>query len=127
MRRQIVRWAMLASLALWGCDAGPRERSPAPAPDPASLARGAALFAEHCVLCHGERADGRGPRRGSLSRPPADLRSPLWRASRDRDRVRQSIRDGIPGSDMPAWRRLGERAVDDLTGYVLSLEAPAAS
>ena len=118
MTRALAGWLTLASLAHSACDApAPRE----PAPDPASLARGGALYRAHCALCHGERGDGRGPRRASLSRAPADFRSPLWRAQVDRERVRRAIRDGLPGSDMPAWRGLGQRAVDDLTSYVLSL------
>jgi cytochrome c oxidase cbb3-type subunit 2 len=118
MPRARTGWLTLACLALSACEAS----EPRPGPvDAASLARGRALYLEHCALCHGARGDGRGPRRGSLSRPPADFLSPLWRAQADREPVQRAIRDGIAGSDMPAWRELGQQSVSDLTSYVLSL------
>jgi high-affinity iron transporter len=87
--------------------------------DPDSATRGRSLFLEHCALCHGPRGDGQGLRRGSLSRPPANFRSPLF--DPELERVRRAIRDGVGGSDMPGWQRLGDRAVEDLTSHVLEL------
>jgi len=119
MRRGIVSGTTLACLALWACEpVGPGEVEET-ADIQESIARGGVLFLEYCALCHGERGDGAGVRRGSLSRPPANFRSPVF--APDRARVRSAIRDGIAGSDMPPWRRLGEQAVDDLTSYVLAL------
>lgn len=120
MRIPIAACATLVCVALSGCDRL-HPAAPPSAPDPAAMARGRALFLEHCALCHGRRGDGRGPRRGSLSRPPADFENPLWAHEHDRAEVRRAIHDGVPGSDMPPWRRLGEPAVDDLADYVLSL------
>ena len=126
MRAGIAWSTTLVCLALSGCEGRepPQERDAAA--KAAALARGRSLYLEHCALCHGDRGDGQGPRRGSLARPPADFRSPLWRSRRDRARVREAIREGVAGTDMPPWQRLGERAVDDLTSYVLSLGAPPA-
>lgn len=121
--RRLAGCLTLACLTLSACEA---PEPPPRAPDPTALARGRELYDEHCALCHGVRGDGRGPRRGSLSRAPADFRSPLWRARAGREQVQRAIRDGIPGSDMPAWRDLGEPAIADLTDYVLSLAAPPA-
>lgn len=87
--------------------------------DAGSIARGRTLFLEHCALGHGERGDGQGARRASLSRPPANFRSALFVP--DRTRLRLVIRDGIAGSDMPGWQQLGEQAIDDLTNYVLAV------
>jgi mono/diheme cytochrome c family protein len=84
-------------------------------------ARGASLYAEHCVLCHGPRGDGRGVRRDSLSRRPADFRNPVWREGRSADDVFRAIRDGVPGTDMPAWHQLDDEQVLDLVAHVLSL------
>ncbi len=124
MRLGLTSWTTLACLALSGCDAIGPQRGGGAAIDAGTFARGQRLFLEHCALCHGERGDGRGPRRGSLSRPPADFRSPRWRTGASRERVRHAIRDGVPGTDMPPWSRLGEEAVDDLTAYVLALGSP---
>ena len=46
--------------------------NPVPA-DAASLAQGEAIFAQHCVSCHGERGQGNGPLAASLRPPPANL------------------------------------------------------
>jgi high-affinity iron transporter len=119
MRRGIVSGTTLACLTLWACDpVGPGEVEKT-ADIQESAARGSVLFLEYCALCHGERGDGAGVRRGSLSRPPANFRGPLFVP--DPARVRRAIRDGIAGSDMPPWQRLGDQAIDDLTRYVLAL------
>lgn len=120
MRRGIVSGAAtLACLALCSCEPQGPGRQGEASIDPDSVARGRALFLQHCALCHGERGDGRGRRRGSLSRPPANFRSPLFEP--DPARIRRVIRNGVAGSDMPGWQRLGDRGVDDLTSYVLAL------
>jgi putative copper resistance protein D len=41
----------------------------------ASIAGGKALFAEHCVACHGSRGGGDGPAAAALNPRPADLRA----------------------------------------------------
>jgi mono/diheme cytochrome c family protein len=38
------------------------------------VARGRALYLEHCAVCHGRAGDGRGPMARALSTPPANLR-----------------------------------------------------
>jgi putative copper resistance protein D len=42
----------------------------------ASVVRGAALYAEHCAVCHGPTGHGDGPASASLSIRPADLTEP---------------------------------------------------
>src|SRR5207249_7230391 len=40
------------------------------APGPVNLERGAATYAKHCAVCHGERGDGQGPGwLGQMPRP----------------------------------------------------------
>jgi hypothetical protein len=36
--------------------------------------------------------------------------------------VFRAIRDGLPGTAMPAWRALGVESIENLTAYVLSLD-----
>jgi cytochrome c oxidase cbb3-type subunit II len=86
-------------------------------------ARGKRLFVEHCALCHGENADGHGQRSEGLTGRPADFTSPVWRASATPDGVFVVIREGKPGTSMPAWRSLDDRDLADLTTYVLSVHA----
>ena len=86
--------------------------------------RGRRLFGEHCALCHGVAADGRGARREGMSRPPADLTDPVWRERTSARRAYFTIREGVPGTAMPAWRSLSPEETWDLVAYVLPV-APA--
>lgn len=81
---------------------------------------GRRLFLEHCVLCHGERADGRGVR-ARLSVPAANLADRNWRARVTPRFVYYRVSEGVRGTPMPAWRTLSEGELWDLVAYVLSV------
>jgi len=66
-------------------------------------ARGEQLYRENCVLCHGEKADGRGARSMGLDRTPANFTDPVWSRPESASRAFQAITGGVPGSPMPAW------------------------
>lgn len=87
--------------------------------------RGRDLFLEHCALCHGKNADGRGERREGLSRPPADFTSASWRSTVTPRRVYFSIREGVRGTPMPSWKALAPEESWDLVAYLLSLTEPS--
>ena len=70
--------------------------------DAASIARGQLLFAQHCVSCHGVTGRGDGPSAAALRPPPPDLTLPHT-ASHSDGYLFAAIRDGFPGSSMPAW------------------------
>jgi mono/diheme cytochrome c family protein len=82
---------------------------------------GRQLFLRFCALCHGERGDGKGARLSAFATPPRDFTNAAWQQSTSAPRVFRAIRDGIPGTAMPAWRMLGDEALTSLTAYVLSL------
>ncbi len=84
-------------------------------------ARGRALFAANCVLCHGERGDGHGRRASGFAKPPANFTDPAWRRGVTPRRVFFVIREGLRGTPMPAWGFLSEDETWDLAAYVLSL------
>jgi mono/diheme cytochrome c family protein len=93
---------------------------------PEALARGRALFAANCALCHGERGDGHGMRSAGFAKAPADFTDPFWRRSATPRHVFFVIREGIRGTPMPAWSSLSEEEAWDLVAYLLSLgPAPA--
>jgi len=118
------------SLAYSACkghdgDLPPRYRELAvPAPRLASAEarlRGRSLFLEHCALCHGDRADGRGVRREGLTSQPRDFTDPSWRSRTSPRRIFFTIREGSRGTPMPAWGILTDEEIWDLTAYLISV------
>jgi mono/diheme cytochrome c family protein len=126
-----MRWIWLAgaaAFALSACDRdvpGAYRSLPVPEArlgDPAARERGARLFARHCALCHGERGDGRGARRLGLSTPPRDLTDPGWQGRTSPLRMFAIVREGVPGTAMPAWSgTLGADDTWDVVAHVRSL------
>jgi mono/diheme cytochrome c family protein len=125
-----LRWLPIAGmlmLGLWACDSGdlPRDYRVLEVPgaslaSPEARTRGRGLFLEHCAICHGERANGRG-RRSNLSVKAADFTDPRWRGRMSPRRVFFSVREGVGGTPMPAWRFFTTDQVWDLVAYVLSV------
>lgn len=83
--------------------------------------RGRILFLQHCALCHGVAGDGRGQRREGFVRPPRDFGSSPWRTATTPRRVFYAVKEGLPGTAMPAWKTLPDPELWDLTAYVLSI------
>lgn len=83
--------------------------------DKAAATRGASIYAEHCVACHGDKGQGNA----ELGAP--NLADRIWLYGGDKASVVQSIaasRNGV----MPAWTgRLDEATIKMLTVYVHSL------
>ncbi len=127
MRRFVA--CLTISLTLTACS-GPdsglpeayrRIEVPARLASPEARARGRALFAANCVLCHGERGDGHGLRASGFSKPPANFTDPAWRRGATPRRVFFAIREGVHGTPMPSWKWLSEDETWDLVAYVLSI------
>jgi putative heme-binding domain-containing protein len=66
-----------------------------PHTSPEDVAAGGRLFHSHCAVCHG--LDGSGPRGAG-----ADLTKGQFRRGDSDAALRETIRDGIPGTEMPA-------------------------
>jgi len=116
-------WVVQTSLA---CST--RDLLPLPEQQLASVAaraRGRALFEQHCVLCHGVHADGHGVRREGLSSRPVDFTSLGWRQSASPRRLFHHLRDGVPGTAMPAWHIFSDSQTWDLVAYLLSVTEAA--
>jgi len=94
---------------------------------PEAQERGRALYRANCVLCHGERGDGRGQRASGLARQAADFTDPYWRQRATPRRVFFAVREGVRGTPMPSWDWLSEGEAWDLVAYVLSLGSAAGS
>lgn len=81
--------------------------------------RGETLFQQNCAFCHA--ADGTARNWiGSFMEPhPRDLTKSPVMDSMTRIRLRTVIRDGLPGTSMPAWKSvLSEQQVGDVIAYV---------
>ncbi len=65
--------------------------------------RGERLFQANCAFCHGGAGTGRNWI-GQFMEPKARDLTQYTRESMPPARLRQRIRDGLPGTSMPAWR-----------------------
>ena len=92
--------------------------APSVVPD---VKRGAALFAENCVACHGPRGNGDGPLASRLDPPPIAF------TDSDRAKVRsllalyQAVSQGVSGTSMPAFKALSESDRWAVTFFVSGL------
>jgi mono/diheme cytochrome c family protein len=82
--------------------------------------RGRWLFLASCILCHGEKADGRGVRREGLSVAPRDFTNPSWRTVTTPRHVFFAIREGVHGTPMPGWKSFSDGETWDLVAFLLS-------
>ena len=81
--------------------------------------RGGRLFLANCAFCHG--ADGTGKNWiGSFLEPhPRNLTDPSVMSGMSRARLIGAIREGIPGTSMPAWKSvLTEKEIQAIAAYV---------
>ncbi len=109
-------WSLVAA-AMW---LGGVSQAPAPAAaqpagaDPAAIAAGAALFQRSCASCH--NVEGRGP----------SLATGVFTHGSDDAQIAQTIRAGVPGTQMPPFQALSADAVRQLVAYIRSLSSSVA-
>ncbi len=72
-------------------------------PQPPSASSGRALFAQNCVPCHGEHANGQGPDAAKLQPPPANFTDPAFMRVETPFDFFHIISVGKGASAMPAW------------------------
>jgi len=94
-----------------------------------AIARGAVVYRRACSACHGRDGKGDGPGAAELNPWPRDftvgkyrIRSTLSGEPPRREDIEGAIRDGMPGSTMPAWKGLlSDRQISDVLSFILSL------
>jgi len=107
------------------------EAQPAPASGDLSVsaARGQKVFESRCVECHGRAGRGDGPAAPVLVPRPRDLTAGKFKIRStntgslptDED-ITRTIRNGLPGTAMPAWSGvLSDAEILDALDYVKSL------
>ncbi len=95
--------------------------------------RGQRLYRQACAPCHGIAGDGRGPAASGLHPRPHDFTTGMYKfrstpmdaMPTDADLVR-TIREGIPGTAMPAWKHLLSAAQQMALAQYLKTFAPDA-
>jgi mono/diheme cytochrome c family protein len=98
-----------------------------PSADLSSDQLAAALYEQHCAACHGDRGDGQGRAARHLFPPPRAFRTEPFRLVSTAngvatlDDVQQVIRQGMPGTSMPAYRDLPEEQVRQLAEWTLRM------
>ncbi len=89
--------------------------------------KGKRLWLGNCAFCHA--ADGTGKNWiGSFLEPhPRNLTDAAFMADMDRERLARTIREGLPGTTMPAWKSvLGEAQIEALMAYISRAFHPVA-
>src|SRR4029077_17957950 len=99
--------------------------------DPALLAQGSKAYRVQCLHCHGLTGDGQGPTAPWVNPPPGDYRLGRFKftsSSQDegerkprREDLLRTLREGIEGSSMPAFRLLPDNDLEALVSYVMHL------
>jgi mono/diheme cytochrome c family protein len=81
--------------------------------------RGAKLYDQNCVACHGKAGDGAGPRAYFISPKPRSFISAESRAAFTRTILVLSIAQGKRGTEMPSWDKvLSDQEITDVAEYV---------
>ena len=81
--------------------------------------QGEALFQQNCAFCHAADGTGRNWIGSFLQPPPRNLTSAAAMQGMTRARLKQVIRDGLPGTTMPAWQSvLSDSQMDAVIAYV---------
>lgn len=120
--------AIAAYVASWTTGVAPAPTEPprpvTPLPTVAGVTgdptRGAQVFQQNCVVCHGDKGGGRVG--ANLAKPLASAFPAAF--------IRQVVSQGVPGSTMPAWASanggpLTEQQIDDVTAFALSMQKTA--
>lgn len=89
--------------------------APGRAPDPA---RGAALYAQNCASCHGDKGDGQGPQAARLNPPPIAFTDVTRARKRSLFALYQVIDQGLDGTAMQSFAHLSSDDRWALADYV---------
>lgn len=99
----------------------PLPMAPQTVPD---LARGAALYRQHCVSCHGPSGQGDGPAATGMGPPPIDFTDAGRARQRSVFALYQVIGQGLEGTPMVGYGHLPDEDQWALAFYVSTLAFP---
>jgi cytochrome c oxidase cbb3-type subunit 3 len=94
------------------------DQPPAPLELTPTERRGERLFRHNCAFCHAADGTGRNWIGSFLEPRPRDLTGPVIGQMNDQQ-LRETIRDGISGTSMPAWKySLSDTQIGDIMAYL---------
>ena len=89
-----------------------------------TIVGGKVVYERKCLLCHGEKGDGKGPAAELLVPQPRDFTSGIYKirstankTPTDQD-IFNVITNGMPGTSMPDWKVLPEKDRWNLLAYI---------
>jgi cytochrome c oxidase cbb3-type subunit 3 len=81
--------------------------------------KGEQLYQKNCAFCHAADGTGRNWIGAFLQPHPRDLTDPRAMVKMTRERLYATIREGVPGTSMPAWKSvLEEQDIEMLAAYI---------
>lgn len=82
-------------------------------------AKGEKVYKANCVVCHGDKGDGKGPAAMGMTPPPRNFTSAADMKGIDEARLKKSIAEGRPGTPMVGFgKTLKAGDIDDVVAYV---------
>lgn len=96
--------------------------------DMARYMQGRMVYEKNCVFCHGRRGRGDGPWAKGVEDKPRDFRSGIFKFRSTPvgflptdDDLRRTVRTGISGTMMPAFKKLTATDLDAVIVYIKNL------
>ena len=122
-----LRACRLAEIFLLGVSLAWAAPLAAQPPPQGVLERGKAVYEKHCAYCHGMDGKAGTPVGRLLTPHPRNFADPVEMARVTVDRIYRAIKEGRPGTAMPAWGQvLEETQIGDVIDYVRSLASTQA-
>jgi len=85
---------------------------------------GQTVYEQKCLLCHGDKGDGKGPGAEHLMPKPRDFTKGLYKIRTSSNKtpfdqdLHKIVTDGMPGTSMPSWAVLPERDRANVVAYL---------
>jgi hypothetical protein len=93
-------------------------------PEPQATTKGESIYRESdCTMCHGELGDGEGFLAAGLTPKPRDFTDFQQMNTVPDMAIINAIRDGLPGTSMPAHPDFNEEQIEELILFIRSLLA----
>ncbi|MBI5406809.1 MAG: cytochrome c [Nitrospirae bacterium] len=85
-------------------------------------AKGEKVFKANCVVCHGDKGDGKGPAAAPLTPKPRNFTDANEMKGIDDARLHKSILEGRPGTAMVSFAKtLSAGDIEDVIAYLKTL------